>query len=322
MTLGYWIDEPGRGSLREVALPQPGEGEVALDALCTGISPGTERLVGLGRVPEPLWSSMACRGMQGSFALPLLYGYSFVGRVCDGIDAGRRAFVMRPHQQRAVVPQEELVWLPNGVPDARATLFANLETARNAVWDAAVTPGQRTIVVGAGPVGLLCAFVLAKDHGPGDVLIVDRDEGRRARAAALPWVTAVAAPDDVPAGAFMHAMHTSASEAGLQLAIDAVGFEGQVVELSWYGDRPVSLRLGGTFHSQRKRIVASQVGTIAPTQRADGYAARNRAVLDLLLDPALDHLLAEATPFDEAPEAFAALYESRLDTLCPVLRYA
>ncbi|MCK5941443.1 MAG: dehydrogenase [Planctomycetes bacterium] len=322
MTLGYWIEAPGRGSLRAVELPTPGADDVALDAICTGVSPGTERLVGLGRVPPAMHDGMACRGMQGSFALPALYGYSFVGRVRDGADAGRRAFVMRPHQQAAVVAHDELIWLPNGVPDARATLFANLETARNAAWDADTEPGDRVLIVGAGPVGLLCAFVLGHDHASSaGVVVVERDERRRERARGLPWIAAAVAPDEVRPETFDHALHTSASDSGLQLAIDAVGFEGQVVELSWYGDRPVSVQLGGSFHAQRKRLIASQVGAIAPAHRAAGHAARHRAVLDLLLDARLDAMLDEPVPFAHAPETFLALYQNRLDVLCPVFRY-
>lgn len=320
MTLGYWIEAAGRGALRQVARSE--ELGVELDALCTGVSPGTERLVGLGKVPRSLHASMACRGMQGSFALPLLYGYSFVGKVRDGAHAGRRAFVMRPHQQRAVADEAELVWLPDAVPSARATLFPNLETARNAVWDAQIDSGGRALVVGAGPVGLLCAFVLAHDQGAAPALVVDRSPERRARAAALPWIDEVAAPDEVPHGAFDHAFHTSATGAGLQRALDAVGFEGQVVELSWYGDDAVSLQLGGAFHSERKRLVSSQVGAVAPSHRRDGFGGRRSAVLELLRDERLDALLGDPVPFDRAPETFAALYRSELDELCPLFTYA
>lgn len=318
MSLGYWIDAAGRGALREVSLPEQG---VLLDALCSGVSPGTERLVGLGQVPPSLHDSMACRGMQGSFTLPLLYGYSFVGLIRSGEHAGRRAFLMRPHQQRAVADDEELVLLPDEVPSPRATLFANLETARNAVWDAQVRHGERAVVVGAGPVGVLCAYVLAHDRAASETLVVDRSPERRARAAALPWVSAVAGPEEVAHGAFEHALHTSASSAGLQLAIDAVGFEGQVVELSWYGDGAVTLQLGGTFHSQRKRVVGSQVGAIAPSHRAAGYSARRQAVLELLADARLDELLEEPIPFARAPETFAALYRSELEAICPFFTY-
>jgi len=317
MTLGYWIEAPGRGALREVEVANPEDGELTLDAICTAISPGTERLVGMGRVPQALHASMSCRGMQGSFSLPLLYGYSFVGRVSKGVDRGRRAFVMRPHQQQVVAARDEVVWLPDNVPEARATLFPNLETARNAVWDAQILADDSTLVIGAGALGLLCAFVLAHDHGRKVALIVDSDPKRRAHAAALPWVEAVAAPEEVTSGKFSHALHTSATSAGLQLAVEAVGFEGQVVELSWYGDAAVTLQLGGTFHSQRKRILASQVGAVAPSHREDGYQARHQAVLELLSDQSLDALLSRPIPFTQAPETFAALYESRLESVCP-----
>lgn len=43
------------------------------------------------------------------------------------------------------------------------------------------------------------------------------------------------------------AFHTSATQEGLQMAIDCVGMEGRVVEMSWYGARPVTLHLGGDF---------------------------------------------------------------------------
>jgi len=319
MSLGYWIEAAGRGALRQVDLSDAAGED--LEALCSGVSPGTERLVGLAKVPPALHQSMACRGMQGSFSLPLLYGYSFVGRVRSGANAGRRAFVMRPHQQRAVVPAEELTWLPDEVSAARATLFPNLETARNAVWDAQVGRGERALVVGAGAVGLLCAYVLARDHVAAHVVVAERSPRRRARAAALPWIDAVAAPEEVTAGAFDHALHTSATGDGLQLAIDAVGFEGQVVELSWYGVEAVSLRLGETFHSQRKRLISSQVGAVARSHRDGGYAGRRRAVLDLLADERLDALLEEPAPFDRAPEVFDALYRSELDELCPFFTY-
>ena len=36
-----------------------------------------------------------------------------------------------------------------------------------------------------------------------------------------------------------------------------------MVELSWYGDREVSLALGGAFHSGRLTVRSSQVGTVA-----------------------------------------------------------
>lgn len=318
--VGYWVEAPGRGALRAVAQPAPRADQLVLRATRTGISPGTERLVGTGRVPASCAAAMACRGMQGSFALPVLYGYSFVGVAEQGERAGRRAFVMRPHQTRAVVDRAEVHWLPDDVPDARATLFANLETACNAVWDAAPRRGERVAVIGAGAVGLLVAYALACEHD-GDVVVVDRDPRRVADAARLPWVTRAIAPDELDDGAFAHAIHSTASSAGLQRAIDAVGFEGVVTELSWYGDAPVTLQLGAGFHYQRKRVQASQVATVAPSHRAAGHAARAARVLQLLGDASLDLLLRAPIPFATLPAAFAALYAGELGERCPVVSY-
>ncbi|MFT7534849.1 MAG: threonine dehydrogenase-like Zn-dependent dehydrogenase [Hyphomicrobiaceae bacterium] len=319
-TTGYWVDAPGCGSLRDVALPSRLDGDVLLQALCSGVSVGTERLVGLGHVPLQCTEAMACRGMQGSFALPILYGYSFVGVVTDGPDVGRRAFVMRPHQRHAVVSRTELQWLPNAMPAARATLFPNMETARNAVWDANLASTAAIAIIGAGAVGLLVAFVLSLEHA-GPVVVIERDATRRQMAQAMPWVAKVIAPEEAKLGSFAAAFHTSASAEGLQLAIDVLGFEGQVHELSWYGDRSVTLQLGHSFHYQRKRILASQVGTIANSHRSEGFAARAAAVMSLLGDDRLDAMLGKGLAFADLPSTFAAIYVGQSADLCPVVYY-
>ena len=130
--LGYWVDAAGKGALHAVELPPAGAGDVELQAQFSGISPGTERLVGLGLVPSSCALAMACQGMRGSFALPILYGYSLAGVVRGGALDGQRAFVMHPHQQRVIVPRAALVMLPADVPSTRGTLLPNLETALNA----------------------------------------------------------------------------------------------------------------------------------------------------------------------------------------------
>lgn len=321
-TRGYWVEACGRGAIRAVELAEPTGDSVLLRAIHSGISPGTERLVGCGRVPAGLDAAMAVPGMLGSFALPVLYGYAFVGAVerGDALAAGTRVFTMQPHQQHAVVPAARCVPLPDAVPSARAVLFANLETARNAVWDAMLAGTERVLVVGAGAVGLLVHHVLAAEHR-GPIVLAEADTTRAAFAAALPWRPAVAAPADVSHGAFDVAVHASGSPAGLQLAIDAVGFEGRVVDLSWYGDRPVTLDLGSSFHHQRKALLASQVGAVARPFRAAGHAARTAAVLALLHDARLDALLAPAIPFASLPTFFHRLYRAEPVPPCPLVGY-
>src|SRR5256884_539802 len=80
-------------------------------------------------------------------------------------------------------------------------------------------------------------------------------------------------------------VHASATSAGLQRSLDLLAPEGTVIELSWYGERPVSLTLGGTFHSGRLAIRSSQVGTVAPARRASRtFADRLALALELLED--------------------------------------
>ncbi|HZN37407.1 MAG TPA: zinc-binding alcohol dehydrogenase [Planctomycetota bacterium] len=319
-SLAYWVDTAGQGALHAVELPHPGDTDVDLQTQFSGISPGTERLVGLGQVPSGSASAMACRGMRGSFALPILYGYSLVGVVRGGALDGQRAFVMHPHQQRVIVPRATLVMLPADVPSPRGTLLPNLETALNATWDAELRAGERIAVIGGGAVGLLVAFVLSSTHR-GEVVLVEAEAARRQFAARLPWVRAAVAPEELAPGTFAVAFHATGTSHGLQLAIDALSFEGRVIELSWYGTKTVELRLGGTFHSERKRIVASQVGTVAASHREAGFGARTAAVLQLLRDARLDALLQTPIAFARLPEFFARLYRGEQSDPCPLVVY-
>lgn len=319
-TRAYWVEAPGRGALRDQPLRRPADGEATLRAEFSGISPGTERLVGRGLVPDACAEAMACAGMQGSFALPISYGYSLAGVIEGGALHGRAAFAMHPHHERAVLAADRFVLLPDPVPARRATLLPNLETALNGSWDAELTGDEPLAVIGAGAVGLLLAYVLASTHR-GPVTLAEADEERRARAAALPWVRAVVAPDDLPRERFPVVLHASGTGPGLQLALDALAFEGRAIDLSWYGRTPLALDLGTRFHHRRLRLVASQVATVAPSRRAAGTTARTAAVLALLADPRLDLLLEPPVPFAALPAFFARLYRGEAVPPCPLVAY-
>ncbi|MGL4175857.1 MAG: hypothetical protein ACRCSN_07235 [Dermatophilaceae bacterium] len=42
------------------------------------------------------------------------------------------------------------------------------------------------------------------------------------------------------------------SSSGLQLALDLLAADGTVLDLSWFGDDEMTLRLGGSFHARRQ----------------------------------------------------------------------
>src|SRR5688500_14933838 len=151
----FWTVGPGRGEIREAPLSPPGPGEVLVRTLRSGVSRGTESLVFRGLVPVSQHTAMRCPFQEGEFPGPVKYGYASVGRVESGPAelTGRRVFCLHPHQDRYVVPADAVVPLPDAVPDARGVLAANMETAVNALWDAAPRLGDRIAVVGAGVVG-------------------------------------------------------------------------------------------------------------------------------------------------------------------------
>ncbi|MCE3250852.1 MAG: dehydrogenase [Geminicoccaceae bacterium] len=262
----FWVVAPGHGELRREPLPAPGAGEVLIETLASGISRGTETLVFQGGVPRSQHRTMRAPFQAGEFTFPVKYGYSSVGVVTDGALElrGRRVFCLHPHQDRYVVPAQAAQAVPDDVPDARAVLAANLETALNGLWDAAPRIGDRVAVIGAGVVGALAAALLARIPGTA-VQLIDLNPEKAALAAALGVDFAL---PDAARGEVDLVVHASGAPEGLARALALAGFEARVVELSWYGDRPVPLALGEAFHSRRLQLVASQVGALAPAQRA------------------------------------------------------
>jgi threonine dehydrogenase-like Zn-dependent dehydrogenase len=263
---------------------------------------------------------MRCPLQTGDFPFPVKYGYQAVGTVETGPPdlTGRLVFVLHPHQDRFVCPASMAVPVPDVVPARRATLAANMETALNGVWDSGAGLADRIVVVGGGVVGLLVAHLCARLPGA-HVTLVEPDAGRRTVAASL-GLTAVT-PDLCPTGADV-VFHASASGAGLSTALQAAGKEATVVELSWYGEGTVAAPLGGAFHSQRLKLVSSQVGEVSPSRRPRWtYRRRIEAALGLLADPALDALITEEIAFAEAPARLPGVFAPGAPGLTAVLRY-
>jgi threonine dehydrogenase-like Zn-dependent dehydrogenase len=301
-----WTVAPGRAELREEDLPVPGPEQALVRTLASGISRGTERLVFHGRVPESQWGAMAAPLMGGSFPFPVKYGYAAVGVVEAGPAAllGRRVFCLHPHQDRFVAPAAMCIPVPAGVPDRRAVLAANMETAVNILWDARPMLGERALVLGAGVVGLLSAFLLARIPGI-DLAIADPDPARRATAEALGLRFTL--PEAAPTERDL-VVHASANPDGLRRALACLGFEGRVLEASWFGDREASLPLGEAFHAKRLALVSTQVGAIAPALRGRrSHAERLALALSLLEDARLDSLCDAGTSFSGLPGAMEAL---------------
>ena len=316
----FWLRSSGCGEIRPAALRDPGPGEVLVRAVCSGVSRGTETLVFRGAVPPDQHEAMRAPFQEGDFPGPVKYGYLSVGRVEHGPPdlRGRTVFCLYPHQSAYVVPAGAVTVVPEDVPPTRAVLAGTVETAINALWDAAPLIGDRVAVVGAGMVGCCVARLLSAFPAT-QVTLVDVDGDRAEVAAALGVGFAL---PDAARGDRDLVVHASATSVGLQRSLDLLAPESTVIDLSWYGEEEVRLSLGGAFHSGRLAIRASQVGTVSPVRAGRRTAAERIALaLELLRDPAFDVLLTGQSRFRELPDVMARLAAGRLPGLCQTITY-
>ncbi len=316
----FWLAAPGRGEIRTTPLKAPSADEVLIRTLASGVSRGTESIVFSGGVPSSQFHVMRCPFQEGDFPAPVKYGYASVGVVEEGQAAlhGQRVFCLHPHQDRYVVPASFVLRVPNTVPDERAVLAANMETALNALWDAGPRIGDRIAVIGAGVVGCLVASLAAKLPAT-RVELIDIDPRRAAIADALSCRFAL--PDDA-AGDCDLVIHASGSAAGLATALRCAGFEASVIELSWYGDKSVAAPLGEAFHSRRLVLRSSQVGEVAQARRARrSHRERLALALELLADPVYDQLITGRCRLDELPQTMARLAARPDGALCQLVQY-
>ena len=317
----FWVVAPAEGELRREPLASPAEEEVRVRTLFSGISRGTESLVFNARVPESEYSRMRAPFQSGDFPNPVKYGYCSVGRVEQGPDTllDKTVFCLFPHQDHYNVPSSAVLEVPANVPAKRAVLAANMETALNGVWDAEPMLGERICVLGAGVVGALVAYLCTQVPGA-DVTLVDINPERRQLAEQLG--VAFATPEQEPHDQDC-VIHASGHSAGLRQALELVGAEGRIIELSWFGEGDVSIPLGGAFHSQRLTLKASQVGQLPPKLRPRwDYQRRLGLALRLLVDDRLDALISGESDFELLPTLANTLFGRGSVELCHRLRYS
>jgi threonine dehydrogenase-like Zn-dependent dehydrogenase len=173
-------------------------------------------------------------------------------------------------------------------------------------------------VVGGGVVGALVAYLCGGLPGA-DVTLVDINAARMELAQALGVGFRV--PEQAR-GECDLVIHASGTGEGLATSLRLAGDEATVLELSWYGAGEVAVPLGGAFHSRRLRVVASQVGQIAPSRRSRWtHRRRLAAALSLLADTRLDALLARPIAFAELPRRLPDILAPGSGVLCQVIAY-
>ena len=318
--IAFWVSEPGSGELRPSVLSSPRCDQVRIRTLYSGISMGTERIVFNGQVPLSEYLNMRAPFQEGEFSGAVKYGYSSCGVVEEGPSElrGRTVYSLYPHQDNYVLPRNAIYELPAGVPPDRAILAANMETALNALWDVAPCVGARICVVGAGAVGCLVAYLCNKIPGA-DVLLLDINPDRRKIADKLGLNFSVD-----PIGEDMDlVIHASGTSEGLATALNMAGLEATILELSWFGNKNVSVELGSRFHSKRITLRSSQVGKVGVLQQARwSRSDRLSLALRFMSDDLLDCLISGESDFHEMPETMVRLMLRPHSELCHRVVYS
>lgn len=330
MATGVWFGGPRSVELRRETVDMAAD-QVRVRAVTSALSHGTEMLVYRGQVPQDLELDLPT--LEGSYAFPIKFGYASVGRVVSvgsdvtGFSPDDLVFVHHPHQDEYAVRAASAIALPDGVEPERGVFLANTETALNVVLDAHPRLGEVVAVFGQGVVGLLVTQLLRRS---GATVIAVEPVARRRQIAARVGASVVVAPDEALTAIRERTsgrgadttIEASGNAAALQTAIDATATAGTVVVASWYGTKPVSLRLGARFHRERLRLVSSQVGLVdpglAPRWDRDRRLSVARALLsDLELAP----LVTQRIPFARAAEAYALVDTHPDETVQVLLTY-
>lgn len=305
---GLWLVDKRKYQILPVPLPNgTNKSDIVLKMRVSGVSRGTERLVFNAQVPETEYERMRAPRQTGHFPYPVLYGYCAVADIIDGPAAliGRSAFCLNPHQDYFTAPLEALTFLPETLPARRAVLLANMETALNGIWDSGISAGDKVTVIGAGVIGLLIGFLASRIPATTITVIDTQDRSKLAGLFGCQFETTPQQGLEADV-----VFHCSASDSGLQTAFACAGMDSAIVEMSWYGNKSLTLNLGGAFHSKRLRLIGSQVGQIPATHKARWtYQRRMDRALALLDDPRLDELLTHAIAFTDAPQALPSLLD-------------
>ncbi|MFE2560235.1 zinc-binding dehydrogenase [Streptomyces sp. NPDC059352] len=206
-------------------------------------------------------------------------------------------------QQRWTVPADTLIPLPASLPLDRAALVEPTAVAVHDVGRAEVRTGEKVVVVGGGPVGVLIALV-AQAAGA-DIRLVELSAHRRRCAQELGLVTLDPAAVDVSeavrqwtgdAGADV-AFEVSGAAGGVTTAVDVLGVRGRLCLVAIH-PRPREIDLH-RFFWRELTLVGARLYDRSDFERAVTLVADGTVPVE--------RLISKVVPLIEAADAFAAL---------------
>jgi 2-desacetyl-2-hydroxyethyl bacteriochlorophyllide A dehydrogenase len=205
------------------------------------------------------------------------------------------------------VPERVLVRVPAETPLDHAALIEPVAVAVHDVRRSELGPGDKAVVIGGGPIGLLIATVAR--HFGADVLVIELDEKRRAQIASLGFATLDPrerdqkdAVEEWTAGTGADVVfEVSGSAAAVLGATDLAKVRGTIVVVAIHPTpRPIDLQ---RVFWRELRLLGARV-----YQRADFETA-----VELVADGVIpsERLVSRIVPLDATAEAFADLEAGR-----------
>lgn len=334
-----WFTAPFQVEVRDLPLAGPRPAEVQVRSLYSAVSAGTELLLYRGQLPQSMSLDSSLESLQQSSNYPLQYGYACVGEVQqigDGVDPsweGRRVFSFQPHASHFFARPDQLLVIPDDISAQSAVFFPNMETAVNLVQDGRPLIGERVVVLGQGVVGLLLSGLLAQ-HPLASLVAVEGQHFRQKLARQM-GVQSVFTPADAADGAALSAdqqrvladadliYEVSGHPEALNLAIGLSGYASRIVIGSWYGNKTLSVDLGGAAHRNRLQLITSQVSTVAPALSGRWDKQRRYDLTwDMIrrIDPR--QLITHTVALQEAGVLYQQLHEEESGIVQPLFDYS
>jgi 2-desacetyl-2-hydroxyethyl bacteriochlorophyllide A dehydrogenase len=334
---------PGKVRLVPMEIPEPGEGEVLVSTLYSGISAGTELTAFTGTNPylHRQWDAQRRLFVDGqpTFPYPLRgWGYEEVGRVTavgPGVDTdliGQAVWGIWGHCSAGVMPEATARQqrLGDGVPQVCGVFARPGAVALNALLDADPRLGEILVIFGQGVIGLLLTALAAAAGA--QVVAVDPIQGRLKLAERFGAAVVISDPTDAAEqvrdmtgnrGAPV-AVDVSGNAAALHEAIRTVGLNGTVVAAGFYQGSLGAVRLGEEFHHNRVRLVSSQIGAVDPALSGRWDREQlHRDVMARISDGRLDPtpLVSHRIPAQECQAAYDLLTSGDPRVLQVVLKF-
>ena len=318
----------------------PGEGEVLVESLYSGISAGTEMAFFSGSAPHftkqiDLVQRLMVDADESYFSYPLSYGYENVGMVTEigpgvsGISAGDIVCSYTGHVSKFVIAESNAFVLPEGMDPRYGVFMPLLGVAYKNILTAKILLGETVVIVGLGVVGQLLVQ-LARLCGAGQVIAIDYLDSRLETAqgcGADRMLNPVAAGDVAVAvreltdgrGADV-VFECSGSTRALHQAIRIVYPSGPVFATSFYRGEAAGLYLGEEFHHFQGKIICSGgiPGDVHPRWDEGRW---QKAVNSLLPRLQYGSLVSHTFPLEEAQNAYELVADHPEETMKVVFSY-